>query len=80
MTYIAYVTVQYDHLKKLGEHGNPCSVASKIFMIVANLLIIQIYTAHTIVVVVHNSWNPYMNLTTFSPYFVRAPLVVLVHF
>ena len=80
MTYIAYVTFQSYHVKKLDEHGNPCSVAGKIWMIVANLLISQIYAANPMVVVVHNSCNPDMNLTTFSPDFVHVPLVLLVHY
>ena len=54
MTYIAYVTVQYDHGKQLDEHGNQYSVAANIWMIIANVLLNHIYTSHTIVVVVHN--------------------------
>ena len=79
MTYIVYVTVQSDCGRHLDEHGNPCSVAAKIWMIVANLLISQIYATHPMVVVIHNSSNPDMNLTTFSPDFVHVPLVLLVH-
>ena len=33
MTYIAYVTVQYYHVKQPDEHENPCSVAEKIWII-----------------------------------------------
>ena len=55
MTYIAYVTVQYDHVKQLDEHGNPCSVAAKSWMVLANILIIDIYAAHPMVIGIHNS-------------------------
>ena len=79
MTYITYVTVQSDNGKKMDESGNPCYVMVKIWTIVANILIGRIYAARPMVVVIHNSWNPDMNLTTFSPDFFHVALVVLVH-
>ena len=79
MTYIAYVTVQSDHGKKLDEHGSPCYVEANIWMIVANILISQIYNAHPMVVVIHNYWNPDMNFTTFSPDLVHVALVLSIH-
>ena len=79
MTYISYVTVQYYHVKYLDEHGNTCSVEANIWMIVANILISQIYTTHPFFVVIHNSWYTYMNLTLFPPDFFHVSLVLLVH-
>ena len=79
MAYIEYVTVQSDHGKQLDEHRNPCSTAVNIWMIVANIFLRRIYAAHPMIAVVHNSWNPDTNLTTFYPDFVHASLVLLVH-
>ena len=55
-------------------------MADKICMIIDNILIFQIYVAHSMVVVVHNLWNPDMDLTTFSPYFLHVGIVILVHY
>ena len=79
ITYIAYVTVQYDHGNQMDKHGNPSSVAVKICIKVANILIRKIYTTNPMAVVIHNSWNTDMNLTTFHPDFVHVDLVLLVH-
>ena len=78
MTYIAYVALKSDHVKQLDERGNPYSMAEKIWMIVANIFIGNIYSEHPTDLVIHSSWNPDMNLTIFSPDVVRMPLVILV--
>ena len=79
MTYIAYVNVQSYHGKQLDEHGNLYYVSSKIWMIVANILISHIYAAHPMVVVIQNSWNPHMNLTLFSPESFHMDRAILVN-
>ena len=80
MTYISYLTVQSRHVKQLDEHGNLCYVAANISMIVANLLIVQTYAAHSIVVVIHNLWNLNMNLSLFSPDSFHLDLLLFISF
>ena len=79
MTYIAYVNVQYYHGKQHDENGNLYYVPSKIWMIVANILISHIYAAHPMVVFIHNSWNPLMNFTLFPPESFYMDLALLVN-
>ena len=58
MIYVKYVTVKYYHGNKLDENGNTCSVAANILMVVANIFINHIYSAHPMVVVIQILWNP----------------------
>ena len=78
MTYIEYATIKYYNGNQLDEHGNTCYVAEKVWMIVANILIIHIYVTHPMAVFIHSSWNIDMNLTLFYPYFFHVDLVILV--
>ena len=80
MTSISYVTVQYYYGKKLDENGNPCYVASNIWIVVANIFIRQIYTSHPMGVVVHNPHNIDMILTLFSSEFSHVDLFILIHY
>ena len=80
MTDISYVTDQSDHGNKLGEYGNPWSLAENIWMIIDNILIRHIYAAHVIIVVIQLTCNIEMNLTLFSPDVGHMDIFLLVIF
>ena len=48
-------------------------------MVLANILISQIYAAHPMVVVIHNSLNPNMNLTLFYPDLFHVALDLFIY-
>ena len=78
MNYIAYVTFISYHGNKLHDHRNTCYVELKTQMKEANVLIRYICASHTMVVIIHNSWNLDITLFLFYPDFLHMSLVIFI--